>query len=246
MTSANRSALVTGAGGGIGAACSVALAGDGLKLYLMGRDEGRLAPVADEIRRRGGEAVPISCDVTDPQQVAEVVDGLGRVDVLVNSAGTNVPEPFVEVSPSTFDDLLRVNVSGTFFASQAVAKKMIAAGEGGSIINISSQMGHVGAANRSVYCTTKHAVEGLTKALAIELSAHDIRVNSVAPTYVKTPMTTPFFEDEEFLRDSLSRIPLGRLGEPGDVAAAVSYLASASASMITGTSLVIDGGYTAQ
>lgn len=186
------------------------------------------------------------CDVTDSRQVEEAVDFLEQVDILVNNAGTNVPEPFLEVSEDNLDRMLAVNVKGVFLVAQAAARCMVERGEGGSIINISSQMGHVGAPRRTVYCATKHAVEGLTKAMAVELAPHKVRVNSVAPTFVETPMTKPLLEDETLREDTLSRIPLGRLGRVEDVTGAVLFLASPAAGLITGASLLVDGGWTAQ
>lgn len=186
------------------------------------------------------------CDVTDSRQVGEAVDFLEQVDILVNNAGTNVPEPFLEVSEDNLDRMLAVNVKGVFLVAQAAARRMVERGDGGSIINISSQMGHVGAPRRTVYCATKHAVEGLTKAMAVELAPHKVRVNSVAPTFVETPMTKPLLEDETLREDTLSRIPLGRLGRVEDVTGAVLFLASPAAGLITGASLLVDGGWTAQ
>jgi NAD(P)-dependent dehydrogenase (short-subunit alcohol dehydrogenase family) len=186
------------------------------------------------------------CDVTDSRQVGEAVDFLEQVDILVNNAGTNVPEPFLEVSADNLDRMLAVNVKGVFLVAQAAARRMVERGEGGSIINVSSQMGHVGAPKRTVYCATKHAVEGLTKAMAVELATHNVRVNSVAPTFVETPMTKPFLKDEAFREDTLSRIPMGRLGRVEDVTSAVLFLASPAAGLITGASLLVDGGWTAQ
>jgi NAD(P)-dependent dehydrogenase (short-subunit alcohol dehydrogenase family) len=186
------------------------------------------------------------CDVTDSRQVEEAVDFLEQVDILVNNAGTNVPEPFLEVSEDNLDRMLAVNVKGVFLVAQAAARCMVERGEGGSIINISSQMGHVGAPRRTVYCATKHAVEGLTKAMAVELAPHKVRVNSVAPTFVETPMTKPLLEDETLREDTLSRIPLGRLGRVEDVTGAMLFLASPAAGLITGASLLVDGGWTAQ
>jgi NAD(P)-dependent dehydrogenase (short-subunit alcohol dehydrogenase family) len=188
----------------------------------------------------------IVCDVTDSRQVEEAVDFLEQIDILVNNAGTNVPEPFLEVSEENLDKMLAVNVKGVFLVAQAAARRMVERGEGGSIINVSSQMGHVGAPKRTVYCATKHAVEGLTKAMAIELATHNVRVNSVAPTFVETPMTKPFLKDEAFREDTLSRIPMGRLGRVEDVTGAVLFLASPAAGLITGASLLVDGGWTAQ
>jgi NAD(P)-dependent dehydrogenase (short-subunit alcohol dehydrogenase family) len=178
--------------------------------------------------------------------VEEAVEFLEQIDILVNNAGLNVPEPFLEVSEENLDRVLAVNVKGVFLVAQAAARRMVEHGEGGSIINVSSQMGHVGAPRRTVYCATKHAVEGLTKAMAVELAPHNVRVNSVAPTFVETPMTKPFLEDETIREDTLSRIPLGRLGRVEDVTGAVVFLASPTAGLITGTSLLVDGGWTAQ
>jgi len=178
--------------------------------------------------------------------VEEAVDFLEQIDVLVNNAGTNVPEPFLEVSEENLDRVLAVNVKGAFLVAQSAVRRMVEHGEGGSIINVSSQMGHVGAPRRTVYCATKHAVEGLTKAMAVELAPHNVRVNCVAPTFVETPMTKPFLEDETFREDTLSRIPLGRLGRVEDVTGAVVFLASPAAGLITGASLLVDGGWTAQ
>jgi NAD(P)-dependent dehydrogenase (short-subunit alcohol dehydrogenase family) len=239
-------AVVTGAGGGIGRGCAVALAEAGADVLLIGRSADVLKETAGEVVKRGRHAWPVSCDVTDALQVTTALDIPDRVDLLVNNAGANVPEPFLEVTQETLDHLLALNVKGAFLAAQAAARRMIERNEGGSIVNMSSQMGHVGAPDRTVYCATKHALEGFTKALAVELAPHGIRVNSVAPTFVETPMTRPFFEDAAFREDTLSRIPLGRLARVEDVAGAVVFLASQTAAMVTGTSLLVDGGWTAQ
>ena len=173
-----------------------------------------------------------------------------RLDILVNNAGGNIPEPFVDVTEERLDRMLNLNVRAAFLVAQAAARKMLEAADrkerGGAIVNVSSQMGHVGAAGRTVYCMTKHALEGLTKALAVELAPHNIRVNSIAPTFIETPMTAPFFEEPRFREWVLNRIPLGRLGKLDEVSAAVAFLASPAASLITGTSLLVDGGWTAQ
>lgn len=239
-------ALVTGASGGIGHAVAVALAEAGADVAVLGRSPERLDAVVAEVRARDRAAYRLVGDVTVPDQVRTLIEQLERIDVLVTCAGANVPQPFVDVLPQTFEDLFRVNVRGAFFVSQAFVRKLLARGAPGSIVHVSSQMGHVGAAQRTVYCATKHAVEGMTRAMAVELAPHGIRVNAVAPTYVMTPMTEPFFAEREFLADALSRIPLGRVGEAGDVARAAVFLASPAAALITGTSLVVDGGYTAQ
>ena len=241
-----RQAVVTGAGRGIGEACAIALAQAGADVIAMSRTQEEIDHVAERIESGGGRARAAACDVTDADSVRQAFADLQRVDILVNSAGTNIPEPFLSVREKHLDAVMRVNVIGTFLASQVAVQHMIGRGEGGSIINVSSQMGHVGAARRTVYCASKPAGEGLTKAMAVELAEHRIRVNAIAPTYIETPMTKPFFEDPEFRRDAIGRIPLGRLGVVGDVVGAVVYLASPGASLVTGTSLVIDGGYTAQ
>lgn len=241
-----RVAAVTGAGGGLGRGYSLALAEAGADLILLDIARDGIEAVAREIEELGRSARAVACDVTDAREVAKVIGEPDRLDVLVNSAGTNIPEPFLEVSAGNLDKVLALNVKGTFLVAQAAARRMAESGRGGSIINVTSQMGHVGSPNRTVYCTTKHAIEGLTKAMAVELAPHDIRVNSIAPTFVETPMTKPFFEDEAFREDTLSRIPLGRLAQIEDLMGAVIFLASPAAAMVTGTSLLVDGGWTAQ
>jgi NAD(P)-dependent dehydrogenase (short-subunit alcohol dehydrogenase family) len=183
--------------------------------------------------------------VTDLEAVRAWLASAAPFDILFNNAGTNRPAPFVEVNVEDFDFVFELNVRAAFFVAQAVARRLIAAGRPGSIINVSSQMGHVGSARRSVYCASKHALEGLTKAMAIELAPHGIRVNTLSPTFVETPMTRPFFENEAFRRDVLSRIKLGRLGQVEDLTGAVVFLASEASALMTGASLVIDGGWTA-
>lgn len=239
-------ALVTGAGRGIGLACAEALAAAGAHVTLLSRTRRELEQAASAINSAGGQADVLVCDCTDADAVAEVIGGaLGHWDVLVNNAGTNRPQTFLEVTREAFEEIMRINVTAAFFVAQTVAAKMAASGEGGSIINMSSQMAHVGGARRSVYCTSKHAMEGMTKAMAIDLAPHRIRVNTVCPTFVLTPMTAPYFEDEAFLADTLGRIPLGRLAEMNDVTGAVVFLASDASAMITGSALKVDGGWTA-
>lgn len=239
-------ALVTGASRGIGRASALALAEAGADVIAVARKREELETVADEIEELGRAARAVVCDVTNARRLAQLTSSFERVDIVVNAAGANIPESFVEVSEQHLDSLLALNVKGTFLVAQAAARRMLAAGSGGTIINVSSQMGHVGDAKRSVYCASKHAVEGLTKALAVELGPHGIRVNAVAPTFIETPMTAPFFEDRDFRADVERRIPLGRIGRVDEVAAAVVYLASPAASLVTGASLLIDGGWTAQ
>jgi NAD(P)-dependent dehydrogenase (short-subunit alcohol dehydrogenase family) len=233
---AGRTALVTGAGRGIGRGCALALAGEGAKVVAVSR-----TPEAPG----GSRVTHISCDVTDSARLRGLVAGLDRLDVLVVAAGANLPEPLLEVSDEHLDALLDLNVRAVFVTVQAAARRMVAAG-GGSIVLISSQMGHVGAPRRTVYCTTKHAVEGLTKAAAVELAPHGVRVNSVAPTFVHTPMTAGFLADESFRAEVEDQIPLGRIGRVEDVTGAVLYLASDASALVTGTSLRVDGGWTAR
>jgi len=241
-----QTAVVTGAGRGIGRGAAVALAAAGADVVLISRTKDELEEAAADIDRLGHSAEAIPCDVTDLAAVAAAIGAIDRLDILVNAAGTNIPEPFLEVPEEHLDRLLAVNVKGTFLVAQAAARLMIDATVGGSIINVSSQMGRVGARNRSVYCATKHAVEGLTRALAVELAPNRIRVNAVAPTFVRTSMTEPFFADRAFLADTLARIPLGRVAEVTDVVGAIVFLASPAAALITGESLLVDGGWTAQ
>ncbi len=212
---------------------------------MVSRGAAELEQAAATLRASGAQVRALPCDVTDAAAVGRLFDGLERCDVLVNNAGGNQPQPFVDVALETLDRLLALNVRSMFVTAQSAARRMIAQ-RSGVILHMSSQMGHVGAPNRTVYCMTKHAIEGLTKAMAVELAPQGIRVNSLAPTYIETPLTQPFFADENFRNDTLRRIPLGRIGKVGEVAEAAVFLASPAASLITGTSLVIDGGYTAQ
>ena len=239
-------ALVTGAGRGLGQGCAFALAEAGAEVILLSRTPHELEQTAEIIRAGGGTAEALCCDLTDSAQIEEKIGGLSRLDVLINNAGMNFPEPFVDVTEDHFDDICGLNFKAVFMASQAAARVMIAGGRGGAILTVSSQMGHVGAPNRTVYCATKHAVEGLTKALGVELAPYKIRANSIGPTFIETPMTKPFFDDPAFREDTLGRIPLGHLGQIEDIMGAVVFLCSPAAALITGTSLLIDGGWTAQ
>jgi len=245
-----RTALVTGAGRGIGRACALALAQAGAEVWLMARTRGEIDTAVAEIRSAGGVAHTVACDVTDTAAMQKAIAAIPVLDVLVNNAGSNIPEPFVEVSEAHLDRLLALNVRAAFLVAQAAAKKMLEAPErkarGGAILHMSSQMGHVGSPNRSVYCLTKHALEGLTKAMALEFASQGIRVLSIAPTFVETPMYQKMATRPEFARWVLDRIPAGRVGQVQEVAAAVVFAASPGASLMTGTSLVVDGGWTAQ
>ena len=237
-------ALVTGAGRGIGRAVALALAA--AELVLVSRTQGELDEVAAEIVAGGRNARPLRLDVTRSDAVRDAFASLGRVDILVNNAGVNRPQPFLEVDEPSLDLLLGLNVRAAFIVAQAAARLMVDQG-GGVIVNMSSQMGHVGSElNRTVYVMSKHAVEGLTKAMAVELAPKGVRVVSIAPTFVTTPLTKPFFEDPVFRKWVLDRIPLGRLGTVEEVASAVVFLASPAASLVTGSSLLVDGGWTAR
>ena len=241
-----QTAIVTGAGRGIGAACARALAAAGADVALLARTQAELDTVAADVRQLGRQAWVIVCDITDPAQVDRAVASLSRVDILVNNAGTDKPTAFLAVTPELLDELLAVNVKGSFFMSQAVARRMIDAANGGAIVNMSSQLGLVGGAYETAYCAAKFGVQGLTRAMAIELASHKIRVNSVAPTVVETPRTAIALADESLRRLIIGRIPLGRLATPENIADAVVFLSSPASSMITGASLPVDGGWTAQ
>jgi NAD(P)-dependent dehydrogenase (short-subunit alcohol dehydrogenase family) len=239
-------ALVSGAGRGIGLAAAAALAAAGAHVALCARTREEIEAAAEAIRARGGRAEAIVLDVTDRAAVARVIDTAEAYDILVNNAGTNRPKPLVEVTEDDYDTIMGLNVRAMFFTAQAFARKLIEARRSGSIINISSQMGLVGAAKRTVYCASKHAVEGMTKAMAVELGPHGIRVNTVCPTFIETPMTRPFLSDPTFRRDTLSKIKLGRLGQLEEVTGAIVFLASDASALMTGSAMVVDGGWTAE
>lgn len=240
-----RRALVTGGSKGLGYASAAALAAAGAEVVIAARHEAELAKASEEIAGEHGSCAPLVLDVTDLDGCKRALEPLDPFDVLVNCAGTNRPEPFLEVRPDAFDDVVELNVRSLFFLSQLVAQRMVDAEAGGVIINMSSQMGHVGGANRSVYCASKWAVEGLTRTMAIELAPYGIRVNALAPTFVETPMTRPFLAHEGFKESVLSKIKLGRWGQPEDVGGAVVFLASSASALMTGASLLLDGGWTA-
>ena len=237
-------AVVSGAGRGLGRGAALSLADAGAEVVLVSRTEPELDSVAAEIVKAGGRASPLVCDVTDTAQVREKIEGLERIDILMNNAGSNRPEPFVDVSEENLDFLLELNVKSMFTVAQAAARRMLAGGRGGSMIHMSSQMGHVGSPNRTVYCMTKHAVEGMSKAIAAELAPQNIRSNCIGPTFIETPMTAPMFENPEFREFVMDRILMGRLGKISDVTGAIVFLASPASGLITGASLTIDGGWT--
>ncbi len=239
-------ALVSGAGRGIGLAAAAALAGAGAHVTLAARTGAEIEAGAAAIRGDGGAAEALVLDVSDIDAAARAVAAAEPFDILVNNAGTNRPRPFAEVSADDFDAIMGLNVRAAFFMAQAVARRLLAAGRPGSIINVSSQMGHVGAVNRSVYCASKWAIEGLTKAMAVELGPHGIRVNSLGPTFVETPLTRPFLADEAFRRQVVGKIKLGRVGQVEDLMGAIVFLAGDASALMTGAALVVDGGWTAE
>ena len=245
-----RVALVTGAGRGLGEGIAKFLAAAGAEVVLVARTQSELEAVAADIRATGGQARVSSCDVTDSAAIRALIDGLPSLDIVINNAGTNFPEPLLQVSDEHLDAMLDLNTRAVFVVAQAAVRKMLQlpdrAARGGVVINISSQMGHVGSPNRTVYCMTKHAVEGLTKAMAVELSGQGIRVNGIAPTFVDTPLVRRIVDTPEKLRFVMANIPAGRMANVQDIAAAALYLASPAAAMVTGTCLKVDGGWTAQ
>ncbi len=240
-----RRALVTGAGRGIGLAAAAALAQAGAHVVLAARTGQEITDLAEEIRGEGGSAEPLVLDVTDLDAVRDALQQADPFHILVNNAGTNRPQSFLDVTEDAYDAITTLNLRAAFFVAQGVARRMAEAAIRGSIIHISSQMGHVGGQRRTVYCMTKHGIEGLTKAMAIDLAPLGIRVNSIGPTFIETPLTRPFFQDTAFRDDVLRRIKLGRLGQVEDLMGAIVYLASDAAALVTGTDLVVDGGWTA-
>ena len=239
-------ALVTGAGRGLGLAAASALAQAGAHVTLCARSRDEIEAAAEIIRAEGGGADALCLDVLDVEAVRTALASREAFDILVNNAGTNRPKPFTDVSVEDFDAVLNLNLRSAFFVAQAAATAMIAAGKRGSIIQMSSQMGHVGGANRSIYCASKWGLEGLSKSMAIDLAPHGVRVNTIAPTFIETPMTKPFFENAAFKDSVLSKIKLGRLGQVEDIMGAVVFLASDASALMTGASMVVDGGWTAE
>lgn len=235
-----RRALVTGAGRGIGLAAAAALAEAGAEVTLVARSPAEIEAAAEAMN---GQAVAL--DVTDPVARDRFFAGRPAFHILVNNAGTNRPKPMTEVSAEDYDAVFDLNVKSAFFIAQACARRMIEEQVAGSLIHMGSQMGHVGGPNRSLYCGSKWALEGMNKAFALDLAAHGIRSNTIAPTFIETPMTRPFLADEAFRASVLAKIKLGRLGQVEDLMGAILFLASDASAMVTGTSLIVDGGWTA-
>lgn len=240
-----RRAVVTGAGRGIGLALAAALAQAGAEVTLVARSGGEIVAAAAAIVADGGAAQASVLDVSDLAAVERFCAERPAFHILVNNAGTNRPKPMWEVSEADYDAVLDLNLKSAFFVAQACARRMIAGSIGGSLIHIGSQMGHVGGPNRSLYCASKWALEGMSKSFALDLAGHGIRSNTIAPTFIETPMTRPFFADEAFRASVLAKIKLGRIGSVEDLMGAALFLASDASSLMTGTSLVVDGGWTA-
>ena len=240
-----RRALVTGAGRGIGLAAAAALAEAGAEVTLAARTAADLDAACGAIRAAGGLAEPLVLDVTDSAAVQRELAARAPFQVLVNNAGMNRPKPLVDIPDEDLDAVLDLNVKSAFVVSRAVVQALTSAGLSGSIINISSQMGRVGAPRRTLYCASKHALEGMTKALAWEVGPAGIRVNTLCPTFIETDLTASMFEDQAFRRWVVERIALGRIGQVEDVMGAVLFLASDAAALVTGSALMVDGGWTA-
>lgn len=241
-----RRAIVTGAGRGIGLALAAALAEAGAAVTVVARTAGEIDAGATAIGAAGGTAAAAVLDVADLDAVAAFFADRPAFDILVNNAGTNRPKPMADVTVADYDAVLDLNLKSAFFVAQACVRAMLAVGTRGSLIHIGSQMGHVGGPNRSLYCASKWALEGMSKAFALDLAAAGIRSNTIAPTFIETPMTRPYFDDPVFKADVLAKIKLGRLGTVEDLMGAAVFLASDAAAMVTGTSVVVDGGWTAE
>ena len=233
---------MTGAGRGIGLAAAAALADAGAEVTLIARTSAEIEAAAAEI---GQGAVAATLDVSDIAAVRAFFQDRPAFHILINNAGTNRPKPMMEVSEEDYDAVLDLNLKSAFFVAQACVLKMLAEGVAGSLIHMSSQMGHVGGANRSLYCASKWAMEGMNKAFALDLAPHGIRSNTIAPTFIETPLTRPYFDDAAFKANVLTKIKLGRIGTVEDLMGAILFLASDASALMTGTSMIIDGGWTA-
>ena len=246
----NKIALVTGAGKGIGKACAIALAEAGAKVIILSRTKSDLVSVSKIIKRTKGSSISFVCDVTQVEEFKNILKKISRLDILVNNAGNNRPEHFTKVKQENMEYLTNLNMKAAFNVAQLCSQKMVEAKNrkkiGGSIIHMSSQLGKVGCEGRNVYNMNKFGIEGLARGMAVELAAYNIRVNTVCPTFVETPMVKKFFKNKKFKNKMVKNIPLGRVAKESDVATAVAFLAAESSEMITGTSLIVDGGWTAQ
>ena len=246
----NKTALVTGAGKGLGKACAIALAEAGAEVIILSRTKSDLDKVNKIIRKTKGSSHSFICDVTKLDELEKVLKKIKRLDILVNNAGNNRPEHFTKVKQENMEYLINLNMKAAFNVAQLCSQKMEKYKNrkkiGGSIIHMSSQLGKVGCEGRNVYNMNKFGVEGLARGMAFELARYNIRVNTVCPTFVETPMVKKFFRNKKFKNKMLRNIPLGRVAKESDVATAVAFLAADSSEMITGTSLVVDGGWTAQ
>ena len=230
----------------IGLAIAQVYAAAGAEVTLCARTSAEIEAAAGALRAEGFKAEALALDVTDVMAFDSAITAVAPFDVFVNNAGTNRPKPLLEVTEEDYDAVMKLNLRAAIFCCQSVTRRMTAAGTAGSVINMSSQMGHVGAANRTLYCASKWALEGFTKALAVELGPKNIRVNTICPTFIETPMTKPFFEDESFLEAVLKKIKIGRLGQVNDVTGAALFLASNASALMTGSALMLDGGWTAE
>ena len=246
----NKTAIVTGAGKGLGRACAIALAEAGANLIIISRTKKDLDEVSKVIKKLRSKCKSYVCDITNYNEIKDIINKQDKIDILVNNAGNNIPEHFTKVKTKNMEYLVKINTVATFNIAQLCALKMIKSKNrkkiGGAIVNMSSQMGHVGGPIRSVYNMNKWGLEGLTKGMSLDLAKYNIRVNTVCPTFVVTPMTKKFLKNKKFKRETLNNIPLGRFAELSEVSSAVVFLASDAASMITGTSLLVDGGWTAK
>ena len=241
-----KKALVTGAGRGIGMGASIALAESGANVTLVSRTEKELKNLTDHINSHGYKASYEVLDVNAEDDVASFIDKSDPFDILINNAGTNRPAKLIDTKIDDFDYVMSLNVRSVINLTKLVVRKMLDSNLKGSIINVSSQMGHVGGPNRTTYCSSKFAIEGFTKSLAIELGPEGIRVNAICPTFIQTPMTEPFLKDEEFKKTTIGMIPIGRLGEVTDLMGPFVFLASDASSLMTGSSILVDGGWTAR
>ncbi|KRB10809.1 SDR family NAD(P)-dependent oxidoreductase [Achromobacter sp. Root170] len=240
-----RRALVTGGSGGIGLAAAAALGRAGAHVTVAARREPELAQVCEALRAEGIGCAPLVLDVTDAAAVDQAVAYGEPFDILVNNAGMNRPKPLIDQSDEDIDAVLDLNVKAAFYTSRAVSRRLLTEGRAGSIINVSSQMGHVGSPRRTLYCASKHALEGMTRALAWELGAANIRVNTVCPTFIETPMTAGMLEQPGFRDWVCARNALGRVGRLDEVMGAIVFLASDASSLMTGSALMLDAGWTA-